>query len=66
MSNLEIERKFLVSPSLNLKNLTILQHKRIMQAYWFLEDVTSDKKYKNKNLAKTSNQTYKIREKTLN
>lgn len=175
MSNLEIERKFLVSPSLNLKNLTILQHKRIMQAYiyndkyteirvrsivtnneskyyytvkisgdssltrmenefeiskeiftsliekimpetrliikdryniklqnniiaeldcfcgeleglqmveveflseiealnfekpdWFLEDVTSDKKYKNKNLAKTSNQTYKIKKKTLN
>lgn len=174
MANLEIERKFLVSPSLDLKCLPILQHKRIMQGYiycdkyteirvrsidtnneskyyytvkisgdssltrtenefeiskeiftsliekimpethliikdryniqlhnnlvaeldcfcgnleglqmvevefpneqeasnfekpdWFLEDVTSDKKYKNKNLAKTCTQTNKIRKKTL-
>ena len=32
---------------------------------WFLEDVTSDKKYKNKNLAKTSTQTQKTRKKSL-
>ena len=175
MANLEIERKFLVSPSLDLKSLPILQHKRIVQAYiyndkyteirvrsidtnneskyyytvkisgdssliraenefeiskeifaslikkiipetyiiikdryniqlhnnlvaeldyfcgeleglqmvevefpseieasffekpdWFLEDVTSDKKYKNKNLAKKSTQINKTRKKTLN
>lgn len=40
MANLEIERKFLVSPSLDLKSLPILQHKRIVQGYIYDSEYT--------------------------
>jgi len=40
MKNLEIERKFLVSPELDLSNLPIIQHKEIIQGYIYNDKYT--------------------------
>lgn len=40
MNNLEIERKFLVSPDLDLNNLPVVQHKHITQGYIYNDKYT--------------------------